>query len=169
MPSLGRVLLEAAEINRIRSGADHPTTARAYETVGMFFVVLREYDKAESSFRECLAYWKEKEPGQWDRFLNEIRLGVSLLAQRKYTEARSHFLAGYNGIRRSQGQPDSPEEVDLGRLIGQVARLRDADGHSIIETTMLPPLHIDPNIQDIVLDLEDVVLDLQFPVFVFAP
>ena len=160
MRRLGAVLLESAEITRYRWGIDNFMTSHANQSVGMFFLVQREYDKAESCFRDCLTYWVKNSPDHWDRFFNELQYGVSLLAGRKYAEAKHHLLIGYNGISRDREHSPPEKEVGLGWLTEKVYTCRGANGHPFSETT-LSVLHRDPA-------LRAIVLDLQFPADPFA-
>jgi serine/threonine protein kinase len=162
MRQLGRALMEAAEIARIKGGLVNITTAQANQCVGMFFLVQREYGKAEPFLRDCLTYWVKDNPTHGDRFFNELQYGISLLAQRKCPEAKPHFLVGYNGIKASREHAPPPEDADLGWLIEQVGQLRGADGRPFNETTTMALLHRDPALQAI-------VFDLQFPEDPFAP
>jgi hypothetical protein len=102
------------------------------------------------------------DPAREDRFVMELILGVCLLAQQKFDDAKSHLLAGYNGMRPDRDRIPPVEQPDLGWLIEQVDRLRDKTGALLVNTTILSRLHKDPRLQEI-------VQDLQFPAEVFAP
>jgi eukaryotic-like serine/threonine-protein kinase len=162
MKQVARVLMEAAEIKRLRWGPDSEYAITANEAAGGFLLIQREYVRAEPYFRDGLSAWAKSGPSRRDRFFDELALGVCLLGQKKYPEARSHFLIGYNGLRPDRDETPSMDRADLGWLIEQVAQLRDEEGRRLINTTMLSILLRDP-------ELLAIVLDLQFPADLFAP
>ena len=55
----------------------------------MFFLVLGEYHKAEPYIRDELVFFRKNQFEERERHMAQIRLGVCLLAQKKYTEAPS--------------------------------------------------------------------------------
>jgi eukaryotic-like serine/threonine-protein kinase len=162
MKQVARVLMEAAEIKRLRWGPGSEAAITANEAAGGFLLFQREYARAEPYFRDGLAARAKSGPSRRDRFFDELSLGVCLLGQKKYPEAHSHFLIGYNGLRPDRDGTPARDQADLGWLIEQVAELRDGEGRRLINTTMLSILLRDP-------ELQAVVLDLQFPPDVFAP
>jgi tetratricopeptide (TPR) repeat protein len=162
MKRVSQVLIEAAEIARRRWGADSGYTMNANWAAGGFLVFQREYAKAEPYLRDSLRAMAKPDPDRGDHFFTELLLGVCLLAQKNYSEANSHFLIGYNGIKQARDKTPPLERADLGWLLEQVDQLRDANGGVLVKTSMLSILKTDPGLQAI-------VLDLQFPADVFAP
>jgi serine/threonine protein kinase len=160
-PRLGSVLLEAAEIARVRWGPDHPAALQATHTAALFAFSQRQYAQADLYFRNCLTYWEKRNSRHADRFFGELVLGVCLLAQNEYTEAKAHLLIGYGGLRAGHQKTPPPEQVGLGWLLEQVDELRGPDGNPLIKTTVLSVLHRDPR-------LDGIVRDLQFPSEPFA-
>jgi tetratricopeptide (TPR) repeat protein len=160
LKNLERVVTEARDITRARFGSGHQLTAAANQAAGMVCLRLREYENAGNCFTECLAYVAKDDLGHADRFFNELLCGVSLLAQRRFNDARSHLLAGYRGISpdRLHGKPES--EIDLGWLVEQVDRLSVVAGPSF-NGAALAILHTDPT-------LREIVLDIRFPTNPFA-
>ncbi len=155
MRRLGTVLIEAAEITRIRWGPDDALTEAGNQAVGLFFVVQREFSKAASSFRDRLAFWKKKDPGHRSHFLTELRLGACLLAQNHCDEAEPLLLAAYRGLRPRSDNARPLERADLGWLIEQLVDLRDDDGRPVADVSL--PV------------LRTILLDRKFPKEVFAP
>jgi tetratricopeptide (TPR) repeat protein len=158
---LGPVLIEAADIQAQRWGIENGITKNAYSASAFYLVFRREYPRAEPYFRGCVAFWEKEDTNHPERFLYELWVGVCLLAQKHYDEARSRLLIAYNGMRPDREKAPPLETTDLGWLIEQLTQLRDAKGHPLRETT-LSTLHRDP-------DLEAIVLDLQFPADPFVP
>src|SRR5262249_40572793 len=110
---------------------------------------------------DAWASWVKDGPDQAGRYFAELQYGLSLLAQKKYTEAQPRLLAAYNGMRSGQGPTRDWKQVELGWLIEQLTQLRDGDGRPLGEA-VLALLHRDPGV-------EAMVLDLQFPGDPFAP
>ncbi len=157
---LGLFLVEAAEITRAGWGLDHPSSAWANLSAGRFFLGQRDYAKAERYLHDGLTCWRKRYPGHRERYSYELQYGVSLLAQRKCAEAQSPLLEGYNGLRPDRENAPTRDNADLGWLIQQVCRLRDANGKPMSET-ILAIIRKDANV-------EAIVLDLQFPAEPFA-
>ncbi len=141
---------------------DNPEAATANQAAALCAQLQKQYATAEPYFRYYLGYLMKHLPGQKDRFFAELHLGVSLLAQRKYADAKSHFLIGYNGLGPGANNGAPLENADLGRLIEQVEQLRDENGVPLCKKTLLSVLHRDPT-------LEAIVFDVQFPAEPFAP
>ncbi|HZW30966.1 MAG TPA: serine/threonine-protein kinase, partial [Isosphaeraceae bacterium] len=165
LAQLGRVLVEAAEIERVRSGRHGLPAAGANQSAGMFLLNQGEYAKAEPCLRTWWASCVQNGANPEMRSLSELEYGVSLLAQKKYTEARPRLLAAYKAYTHSKGPVREPtsdlDRADLGWLLEQLTQLRDEKGHSLGETA-LAILQRDPALQAI-------VRDLQFPGNPFAP
>jgi serine/threonine protein kinase/tetratricopeptide (TPR) repeat protein len=155
MKQLTRVLIEAADITRIRWGKDSEAARSANLSAGSVLLIgQRDYARAEPYLRDCLTAWVRSGPGDGRRSFAELVLGVCLLGQKKYTEAKSHFLSGYNGMRPGRDHLPPAEHVDLGWLLEHVERLRDESGRLFVESTTLSILRRDPALQNIVLDLQ---------------
>ena len=155
LKKLEPVLKEAAQIARERNGPDHAHVVFANSSLASLYLYWHDYAKAEPYFRDLLASWNKNGAGPGNRNFSELQYGICLLAQKKNPEAKSHLLAGYNGIRPGQEAAPPQEGADLGSLISHVLRLRDANGRRLSETA-LSIIHKDPK-------LEGMVLDLQFP------
>ncbi len=155
LEKLEPVLKEAAQIALARNGPDDGNTGAANMSLATLYLFRRNYAKAEPCLRECVAFWKRNSSGPGNRFYNELQYAECLVAQKDFASAKTHLLAGYNGIRA--GHPDYPprERADLGSLIFHLLRLRDDNGRPLSES-VLSNMQTDPG-------LKAVVLDLQFP------
>jgi eukaryotic-like serine/threonine-protein kinase len=161
MKKLGPVLIEARDITRVRHGPYDTVTVEGNQAVGLFFLVQREYDKAETCFRETLKFWVVDNPDRPERFLNELRLGVCLLAQNRYTDAEPLLLSACNGLSGFDKSVGRLVKTDLGSVIERLLQLRDGSGQPIIDAS-LANLRNDPTLQSI-------LFDLKFPTDPFAP
>ena len=127
----------------------------------MFFLAQPDYSHAEPYFRDSFTFWVNNHPDREDRFLNELRLGVCLLAQRNYTEAKSRLISAYNGLKPREKSAIAANTADLGQVIARITQLREKAGQ-LINDASLAKLRGDPALQAIVFDLE-------FPADPFAP
>ena len=117
LKKLGPVLIEAHDITRVRYGPHDQLTAEANQSVGTFFLVQQDYSQAEPYFRDSFTFWVNNHPDREDRFLNELRLGVYLLAQKNYTEAKSRLISAYNGMKPRAESAIAANTADLGQVI----------------------------------------------------
>jgi eukaryotic-like serine/threonine-protein kinase len=128
LQKLGPVLIEAAEITRSRYGPDHELTAYGNLAAAKFFLLQKNYKRAESCLRERLAYFVKKSPADWSRFVAESELGGCLIAEKKYDEAESLLRSAYNGMK-SVGTNRSPAQTsELRASLEQTIRLYDSTG-----------------------------------------
>src|SRR5262249_20841275 len=58
------------------------------------------FSEAEPLFRACLPIREQKEPDDWRTFNTKVRLGATLLGQKKYAEAEPLVLNGYEGLKQ---------------------------------------------------------------------
>jgi hypothetical protein len=102
-------------------GADTRPFAGLLAKVGRALLDARQFPSAEKLLHECLAIREKQEPEQWTTFTTQSMLGEALLGQKKYAEAESLLLKGYEGLRQRektippQGSRHIPEALD--RLI----------------------------------------------------
>ena len=127
LKKLGPVLIEARDITFARYGPHDQLTAEANQSVGMFFLAQRDYSQAEPYFRDSFAFWVKNDPDREDCFLNELRLGVYLLAQRNYTEAKFRLISVYNGMKPCAESAIAANTADLGQVIARITRLHDIE------------------------------------------
>ena len=128
LKKLGPVLIEARDITCARYGPHDQLTAEANQSVGMFFLAQPDYSHAEPYFRDSFTFWVNNDIDREDRFLNELRLGVCLLAQRNYTEAKSRRISAYNGLKPREKSAIAANAADLDHVIARITRLRDKAG-----------------------------------------
>jgi tetratricopeptide (TPR) repeat protein len=85
--------------------------------------------EAEKLLRECLAIREKKEPDAIRTFNAKSVLGATLLGQKRYAEAESLLVQGYEGMRQRE-PPEAPPEfkVRLGEAVERLVQLYDAWG-----------------------------------------
>ena len=108
LKKLEPVLIESVELSRFRWGNGNNVTAGGNASLGLLFILQGEYRKAEPYCRAALAYSIENTPESRDRFLLEVRVGVCLLAQRRFAESTANFLTAYKGDEGAGHEPFRP-------------------------------------------------------------
>jgi len=61
-----------------------------------------KFAEAEPLYRECLTVREKQVPDAWFTFYTRAMLGHVLLGQKKYAEAESLFLSGYEGMKQRE-------------------------------------------------------------------
>jgi eukaryotic-like serine/threonine-protein kinase len=81
---------------------DSPQLAGRLASLGRTQIQLKQWNEAESLFRECLAIRQNTLPEHWVSFNTQSLLGEVLLGQRKFAEAEPLLLQGYEGMKARQ-------------------------------------------------------------------
>ena len=160
LTKLGPVLIELRDITSLRYGRDTQVTADGNQAVGSYFLTLKDLSRAEPFFRDCLTFWTSTRPDHANRFRNELRLGVCLLGQKKFAEAKSRLRLAYDGLKPRNAKAISADASDLGRIIDQLMQLRDESGQ-LVNDLSLTKLRGDPT-------LRAIYYDFKFPAVPFA-
>lgn len=125
LQKLGPVLIEALDITRSRYGPDHELTASGNLAAAKFFLVQKNYARAEACFRERLAYFVKKSPQDWARFAAASELGACLIAGRKYGEAEPLLCSAFDGMKTLGARLPSAKNFELRSMVEQVIHLYD--------------------------------------------
>jgi len=96
------LLNHVIEARRRVLGPENPDTLIA--TLGLVTVYFQDakYAQSEAFAREALATYRKARPDDWRRYESESRLGASLAGQKRYAEAESNLLSGYEGLERGK-------------------------------------------------------------------
>ena len=97
-----------AQATKERLGADSEAYAQALANMGTDMVQQRRWTNAEEVLRECLSIREKTKPDEWFTFNTKSRLGGALLGQRRFADAESLLLDGYEGMKQREGRiPDN--------------------------------------------------------------
>jgi tetratricopeptide (TPR) repeat protein len=116
-PWHGKLLAAAAR----RSGAKSTAYSNELANLGLNLTRQEKWTRAAPLLHECLAIREKTQPDAWNTFNTMSMLGGALLGQKRYTEAESLLLKGYEGMKKReesippQGTTRLPEALD--RLI----------------------------------------------------
>jgi eukaryotic-like serine/threonine-protein kinase len=128
LKKLGPVLMESREITRARWGPDAQLTADADRAAGLYCINQKDFAKAESYFRERLAFLAKHKPDDWTRFVTESLLGFCLVAEKKYVEAETLLLSAHDGINPRAKRLPPAEQAELRTVIERIQQLYDLWG-----------------------------------------
>jgi len=116
-------LLRMAEINRAVYGDRHYLVGIAYMNLGEVYLAKRDIPGAEKSLREALSRFTEKLPADHpNTAIAQVRLGHMLVLERRYQDAQSHLLAGYNVLAKQS----APQAKRLQEARADLAATYDA-------------------------------------------
>ena len=106
---------EALAARRSTVGPDSHVTMSTAQDLALTYVALGRFSAAEPLAREAQDWYRKNLPDAWERFLCASLLGASLAGQKKYGEAQSLLLEGYQGMTTRKEQIDASDrfEIDL--------------------------------------------------------
>lgn len=88
-----------------------------------------KHEEAERELRESVAIREELEPAAWTTFDARSLLGAALAGERKYAEAESLLLSGYEGLKERESKIPKPFQVmRLREAVERIAGLYEAWG-----------------------------------------
>jgi eukaryotic-like serine/threonine-protein kinase len=82
--------------------------------------------EAELKLRECLSIRQKAQPDDWTTFDAKSMLGEALLDQKKYADAESLLLSGYEGMKKHEDKIPSPDKPRLTKALERLVRLYEA-------------------------------------------
>jgi tetratricopeptide (TPR) repeat protein/tRNA A-37 threonylcarbamoyl transferase component Bud32 len=94
------VAKELVAIARTRAPKESVQLAGQLAAIALLMLQAKAFAEAEPLLRECLAIREKTRPDEWTTFGSKSMLGGALLGQKKYAEAESLLLAGYEGLKQ---------------------------------------------------------------------
>jgi tetratricopeptide (TPR) repeat protein len=82
-----------------REKHNEPYLAATQSILARLYLRHERFAEAEPLLRECWAITKKNTPEHWQVFAAQSLLGFSLIGQKKYAEAESLLLQGYDGLK----------------------------------------------------------------------
>jgi tetratricopeptide (TPR) repeat protein len=104
-------------------GSEHPDTMASAVDLALAYQSQGKFPESEALAREALEFDRKKQPDDWQRFRAGSLLGASLAGQRKYTEAESLLLEGYQGMAARKDRIEVPERYHLDRAREWIVQL----------------------------------------------
>jgi eukaryotic-like serine/threonine-protein kinase len=94
-------------------GAQHPGTMISEAALALAYVSQGKFAEAEPVAREALETEKKVQPDDWQRYRAASLLGASLAGEKKYAEAETLLLEGYQGMLARKDRIDVPSQYHL--------------------------------------------------------
>jgi len=104
-------------------GSDHQDTIASAAYLALAYQSQGKFAESEALAREALEFDRKKQPDNWQRFRAESLLGASLAGQKKYAEAESLLLSGYQGMLQREATIPAYERVELERAGKSIVQL----------------------------------------------
>jgi len=105
--------VSVADGRRKALGPDHPDTLDARTLVGRTALLQHQHAAAEATLREALTDYEKAASDTWARYNCQSLLGASLVAQKRFAEAESMLLSGYEGMVQRKPSISAPDRGDL--------------------------------------------------------
>jgi serine/threonine protein kinase/tetratricopeptide (TPR) repeat protein len=86
----------------------------------------QKHRQAEVVLRECLAIFQKKRPDDWMTFGVESMLGGSLLSQKRFAEAETHLVHGYEGMKQREDRIPAAGRFRVTQSLKHVVQLYEA-------------------------------------------
>jgi tetratricopeptide (TPR) repeat protein len=120
--------LQRDELARLRGklSAGDPKLANFLANSAWSLLTRKKFAEAEAPARESLAIREKAIPDDWLTFNSRSMLGEILLGQKKYAEAESFLLSGYQGMK--QREKSIPAAGKIPEAIQRLAELYEATG-----------------------------------------
>jgi eukaryotic-like serine/threonine-protein kinase len=122
------LVAEYFQHQRQRLKPDDPVLASQLANAALKLMACDHYKEAEPYIRECLAIREKQQPDAWATFNTQSMLGGALLGQRKYAEAESLLLKGYEGMKQQEAKIPKASKGNLTEAVLWLVQLYDAWG-----------------------------------------
>jgi serine/threonine protein kinase/Tfp pilus assembly protein PilF len=119
---------ELLAARRGMQGPEHPEVARTLVDLGRTQLELGKFIEAEVRLREGLAILVKVRPDHWERFDAEVLVGAALAGQRKYAEAETMLLSGYEGLKAKASSMPVPNRGVVDNAVRRIVELYTAWG-----------------------------------------
>ena len=104
-------------------GSASPFTMDSAADLALAYVSEGKFAESEPLAREALDFYRKNQPDDWQRFRAESLLGESLAGQRKYADAESLLVEGYQGMLARKERIGTPDRYHLQRAHEWVVQL----------------------------------------------
>jgi eukaryotic-like serine/threonine-protein kinase len=109
-------------------GSEHPKTMASAANLALAYLSQGKFAESGPLAREALEFDRKKQPDDWRRFRAESLLGASLSGEKKYAEAGTLLLEGYQGMVARKDRMEVPDRYHLDRARDWIVQLYRAWG-----------------------------------------
>jgi eukaryotic-like serine/threonine-protein kinase len=118
----------ALEQAKKQFGAGSLRIAGPMYQLGLNLMQQKKYHAAELLLRDCLQICEREQPNVWNSFNIKSMLGGSLLGQKRYADAETFLLQGYEGMKQREVQIPKADRASLSEALDRLIDLYDAWG-----------------------------------------
>jgi serine/threonine protein kinase/tetratricopeptide (TPR) repeat protein len=86
----------------------------------------QKHRQAEPVLRECVVIFQKKRPDDWMTFGLESMLGGSLLSQKRFADAETHLVHGYEGMKQREDRIPATARLRVTQALKHVVQLYEA-------------------------------------------
>jgi eukaryotic-like serine/threonine-protein kinase len=122
------LFLELLESQRRTPGPTAAATLRTMTSIGQLRLELKKYAQAEAILREASSAYEKIGTENWNRYHCESVLGALLSAQKKYAEAETKLISGFEGLVRLRATIPADERASAANTAGWLEELYRAWG-----------------------------------------
>ena len=112
-PEADALYLRVVDGRRRALGEEHRDTLDARVLLSRVWLQQRKYPAAEAALSDVLKGFERAAPDTWDRYNCQSLLGASLAGQKRFGEAETLLLSGYDGMVQREATIAVPDRVDL--------------------------------------------------------
>jgi len=123
--ALGEELLK---IRGVKLGPGHEDTLVAKQDLANTYLTAGRWADAELLLRAVRGGREKSSPGQWRTFLASTQLGSALAGLKRYDEAESLLIRGYEGLKAREAKIAAPNKKHLTEAAERIVRLYEAWG-----------------------------------------
>lgn len=120
---------EVLEIDRAALPAGHPDIAISLGNLASLLLNQSRPSEAEPLIREALTIREKSQPDAWTTFNTKSMLGGALLGQKKFAEAESLLMTGYEGLHQRETTIPARSKVYIPEALERLVQLY-ADWHA---------------------------------------
>ncbi len=130
LPEAETAAREALRIRRKIFNQEDTILAISMDNLAVMLRDQGKFAEAEVFTRECLVIREKKVPEEWITFNARSRLGADLLGQKKYAEAETLLLSGYEGMRQREEKIPRDKKVRLKEALERIVQFYEETGRS---------------------------------------
>jgi tetratricopeptide (TPR) repeat protein len=118
-----QLFLKVLESRRRLLGAEQPDTLNTAILLGEARLNRQQFGGAETVLRDALQIYKKTAPEDFARYWCQGLLGASLAGEKKYTEAETLLVSGYEGMVKGQDNVPAGERPAIKEVGRRTAKL----------------------------------------------
>jgi serine/threonine protein kinase len=124
------IFVEELALREQEDGADSILAAGAHQSLGECLVEQQEFVEAEVHFQKVVAIREERSPDRWNTFYARSWLAVSILGQKRFSQAEKLLLSSYDGVKKRESDLPTDRKDRVGKIAERLVQLYTEWGKS---------------------------------------